>query len=107
MILNFERKNTDLKILWDHKNSISYTNNEKMKNEVIPTASQPAILSFWRERCCPVLPVGTGWAYRVRSGLCWHSCQEHCPEVSEWLRDLWSPVASSVRCSQTLPEQGH
>ena len=34
MILNFERKNTDFKILWDHKNSISYTNNEKVKNEV-------------------------------------------------------------------------
>ena len=32
MILNFERKNTDFKILWDHKNSISYTKNEKMKN---------------------------------------------------------------------------
>ena len=34
MILNFERKNTDFKILWDHKNSISNTNNEKVKNEV-------------------------------------------------------------------------
>lgn len=37
MILNFERKNTDFKILWDHKNSISYTKNEKMKNEVEKT----------------------------------------------------------------------
>ena len=56
----------------------------------------PATPSFWRERCCPALPVGTGWAWRVGPGLCWRGCREHCPELSEQLRGCL--VASGQQC---------
>ena len=63
---------------------------------IIPTASQPATPSFWRERCCPALPVATGWTWRIGLGLCWRGCQEHCPELSEWLRGC--PVTCGWWC---------
>ena len=57
---------------------------------------QPATPSFWQERCCPALPVGTGWAWRVGPGLCWRGCWECCPELSERLRG--HPMTGGRRC---------
>ena len=66
-------------------------------------ASQPAshhVLLVGK--CCPALPVGTGWGWRVGPGLCWPCCWERCAELREQLRGR--PLAGR---SQTPPEQGH
>ncbi|XP_052508542.1 liprin-alpha-1-like [Budorcas taxicolor] len=47
-------------------------------------------------KCCPALPVGTGWAWSVRPGLCWRGSREHCPELSEPLRH--HRLAGGRRC---------
>ena len=47
-------------------------------------------------KCCPALPVGTGWGWRVGPGLCWRGYWEHCPELSEQLRGR--PLVGGRRC---------
>ena len=47
-------------------------------------------------KCCPALPVGTGWGWRFGPGLCWCGCWEHCPELSEQLRGR--PLVGGRRC---------